>query len=67
VTACSVSCSACKRTWDHLCLDCAKEQMAGHTMTTGHKAELYIPSRVTLEQVREQMDKARHVARRFGW
>jgi hypothetical protein len=67
MTACVVSCSQCKRTWSHLCVDCANGQMAGHKMTTGHTAELYIPSRVTFEQVRAEMAKARRVARRFGW
>ena len=67
MTACSVTCAECERTWSHLCVDCAREQKVAHRMVTGHRAELYIPTEMSMDDIRKEMRRARRLMRRFGW
>lgn len=67
MTACSVTCAECAKTWHHLCTDCAREQKAGHRLTTGHLAELYIATEMSMDEIRRQMRKARRLMKGRGW
>lgn len=61
MTACHVTCRDCgdpPRVWQHLCVDCAQEQLKRHQAETGHGATLSVPQEVTIADIRRDMAAA---------
>lgn len=64
MTFCSVTCRQCAdppKVWNHLCTDCADEQLQAHRLDTGHDPILHIPDEVTMADIRRDMAAARRV------
>jgi hypothetical protein len=61
MTACTVTCRDCEdppKVWNHLCTDCADDQLQAHRMETGHDPILHIPTEVTWAEIRRDMAAA---------
>ena len=63
MTNCSVTCHECgtggiPKVWHHLCEDCAREQKARHVAETGHKADLYIATELSIHIIQRDFDRA---------
>lgn len=70
MTACTVTCRDCgdpPRVWNHLCVECADEQLQAHRLDTGHDPILHIPEEVTLADIRREMAAAARLMGRRTW
>jgi hypothetical protein len=61
MTTCHVSCRDCSeapnppKVWNHLCVDCADDQLQAHRVETGHDPILHIPTEVTMAEIRRDI------------